>query len=375
MSNNYQLSHAELVRLARTPPAQRGEQVRVLQQSGIHEDQLEPDEPVDPEDDPFASTQTSVHVDLSGQGSGPGQRFDPHGGGGLASGGAGLSHIPAMPGHVAHTPASPGGSVHVRGQSGSSGGSGGSGGGGGGGAGEAIVLAVVAAAAAGTIAVCAAVIEGRRFDGWAVVEADQPVVLVSASGSHWVPLSLLSERDAASAEYGFIPERSASVHRLARAPLARTGFAYEFEMGSARLNTVTGLGHFGFASRMGFGYFPWQTLGVLGGGQVAFGDARADNGHGPVFNGRLFAELEYLPIHTRRFHVGVYTELGESWALQDVADSTPGWAGPYASAGVLAQFDWTTRLALDLRAGLAALPGYRENRVYTPELTLGISVY
>jgi hypothetical protein len=46
---------------------------------------------------------------------------------------------------------------------------------------------------------------------------------------------------------------------------------------------------------------------------------------------------------------------------------------------LLAQLDWTTRLALNLRGGIAALPTYPGmnsfEHAFVPEMTLGISVY
>jgi hypothetical protein len=166
---------------------------------------------------------------------------------------------------------------------------------------------------------------------------------------------------------------------LKRAPLSRRGFAYEFELGSARLNTASGVRDFGFASRMGFGYFPGQTLGILLGGQVTLGRAHDALADGSVFNGRLFGELEYLPVHAVRFHAGLYAELGGALAIQDLNDKTHSWSGLYASAGFLAQLDWTTRLALNLRGGIAALPAYPNavgfERAYIPELSLGVAVY
>ena len=90
-------------------------------------------------------------------------------------------------------------------------------------------------------------------------------------------------------------------------------------------------------------------------------------------------ELEYLPVHAGRLHAGFYAELGGALVIQDLPDKTHSWSGPYAAAGCLAQIDWTTRLALNLRGGIAALPAHPASsfleRSYVPELTLGISVY
>ena len=141
------------------------------------------------------------------------------------------------------------------------------------------------------------------------------------------------------------------------------------------MNTVSGTRDFGFVTRTGIGYFPTQRLGLLFADQFAFGYAKG----GAIFNGRIGAELELLPVRAGRLHAGFYTELGGALAIQDRPDRSHGWSGPYLALGFLAQIDWTTRLALNLRGGIAALPAHPASslseRSYVPELTLGISVY
>jgi hypothetical protein len=253
------------------------------------------------------------------------------------------------------------------------------GGGGNGGAEEAIVLAVVAVVVANVVGISLASVEGRRFDGWARVDPAAPVVLVAAGRTQAVPLSALTEGDVARADHAVLVNRHADVLRLNRAPLDRKGFAYELELGGARLNTASGVRDFAFASRTGVGYFPTQTIGFLLADQVAFSE-RGDAPRGSaVFNGRIAVELEYLPIHAGRMHAGFYAELGGALALEDLPNKTLSWSGIYLGAGFLAQIDWTTRLALNLRGGIASLPAYPGGnaleRSHAPELSLGISVY
>ena len=156
-------------------------------------------------------------------------------------------------------------------------------------------------------------------------------------------------------------------------------FTLGLELGSARLNTVSGTRDFGFAARTGVGYFPTQTLGLLFANQFAFSESGDSPRGNAIFNGRIAGELEYLPVQAGRFHAGFYGELGGALAIEDMPDKTRSWSGVYAAAGFLAQVDWTTRLALNLRGGIAALPAYPGRnaleRSYVPELTLGISVY
>jgi hypothetical protein len=360
VSRNYQVSAAELMRLAQSPPAARGERVRVLQQTTLSEDEVALDASEESEgedqagdnDQPSGSTSTEVSVNLSGAHE-DGSRHAARGSFGHSRPRAGAS-----------------GARH-----GSSWGTGG-----GGGSGEdAIFMAIVAVVVANGVGIALAATEGRRFDGWARVRPDQPLVLITPQGRQWLPLWALSERDAASAQRAIIVDRGASVLRIDRAPLCRKGLAYEVELGTAALNTVNGRQEFGFASRTGIGYFPTQTLGLLFADQVAFGESQRAPRGGAVFNGRVAAELEYLPIRAGRLHAGFYTEMGWALVLQDLPDKTHSWSGPYAGAGFLAQVDWTTRLALNLRGGIAALPAHPASslleRSYVPELTIGIAVY
>lgn len=241
------------------------------------------------------------------------------------------------------------------------------------------MLAVVAVVVANVVGISLACVEGRRFDGWARVDSDVPVVLVAPGSTQTVPLSALTEQEVARADHAVLVERHASVTRVKRAPLDRKGLVYEFELGGARLNTASGVRDFAFASRTGLGYFPTQTIGFLLADQVAFSEPGDAPRGSAVFNGRIAAELEYLPVHAGRIHAGGYAELGGAVALEDLPSKTLSWSGVYASAGFLAQIEWTTRLSFDMRGGIASLPGYPGgnalNRSYVPELTFGFSVY
>jgi len=370
LSNNYQLSHAELVRLTHIPPAARGARVRVLQQTNFNADDVGAEDFEQEEGEAPSSRSSSLQLDVSASKEGGSQRGDParleHGAGGPG----GSRHVPW---HVGRASA-----VHGSGHGAAPLGGGGSVGGGGG-ADEAIVLAVVAVVVANVVGIALAGVEGRRFDGWARVDPDVPVVLVAASSTQTVPLSALTERDLARADHAVLVDRAASVSRLNRAALDRKGFVYELELGGARLNTASGVRDFAFASRTGIGYFPTQPLGFLLADQVAFSEPGDAPRGSAVFNGRIAAELEYLPIHAGRMHAGFYAELGGALALEDLPNKTLSWSGIYAGAGFLAQIDWTTRLSLNLRGGIASLPAYPGGdaleRSYTPELSFGISVY
>ncbi len=367
LSNNYQVSREELLRLARTPPEQRGEHVRVLQQTSLGAD----DVGAEPEElEPAGGGDVTVNLNGVANGGGPG----PHPSGGAAT------HSPWQPGGAGHAAPVHVGSPHA---GVSSGGHGGGGGGfslgGGGGGNDAIVEAIVAVVIANGVGVALAVTEGRRFEGWARVDPEAGIFLISATDTEWLPLSALTEDEAKSAQRAVLVDHGERVHRLARAPLDRQGLAYEVELGAGGLNTVDRTSELGFACRSGVGYFPTPDLGFLFVDQVAFGEGGARLGYGAIFNGRLGAEVEYLPVRAGRFHAGFYAELGGALVLQDLPDKTHSWSGAYTAGGFLTQIDWTTRLAVDLRAGIASLPAHPgrslAERSYEPELTLGVAVY
>ncbi|MEP7051484.1 MAG: hypothetical protein ABJB12_14080 [Pseudomonadota bacterium] len=362
LSSNYQVSQAELLRLAHRPPAQRGEQLRVLQQTTVRDDVVDWQDIEADDASGWPDTHESANVTLSGGGRSP----------------------PGVNGAALHRPATSvawgpkhAGFVHgsVRSGSGSSSSGGGGSLGGGGDAGEAIVLAMVAAVIANGAGIGLAAVEGRRFDGWARVDPDEWLLLVRPSANQWLRLSALTERDAEAADHAVIVDHDANVQRLDRAPLDRKGLAYEVELGTALLNSLSGSRDYGFSTRTGIGYFPTQRFGLLFADQFAFGYETG----GALFNGRLGLELEYLPVQAGRFHAGFYTELGGALAIQDRPDRSHAWSGMYAAGGLLAQIDWTTRLAVNLRAGISALPehpaSHFNERNYVPELTLGIGVY
>jgi len=376
LSSNYQLSHAELVRLTHIPPPARGARVRVLQQAAFNADDVSAEDLDREEEDTPSSSPSSLRFEVSVSDEDAPQSGGPSR---LEHGGVGSGSSGHDPWHFGHPSPVHGSAGHARVSSSGGSPAGIGGGGGGGGAGEAIVVAVVAVVVANAVGVALASVEGRRFDGWARVQPDAPVVLVAASSTQVVPLSALTERDVARADHAVLVDRDASVSRWGRAPLDRKGFAYELELGGARLNTATGVRDFAFASRTGIGYFPTQTIGFLLADQVAFSEHGDEPKGGAVFNGRIAGELEYLPIHAGRIHAGAYAELGGALALEDLPDKTLSWSGIYASAGFLAQIDWTTRLSLNWRGGIASLPAYPGgdalDRSYVPELTFGISVY
>ncbi|HTV22386.1 MAG TPA: hypothetical protein VMG12_27045 [Polyangiaceae bacterium] len=252
---------------------------------------------------------------------------------------------------------------------------------------EALAAAVVVVATAATAAVTLGVTEGARFDGWVRAPEQHPVLLVDRYGRHrWERLASLDTGDLHDVDHAVLADFSDDLEPLERHPLDRSGFVYQLEFG-AEPAPFEGPS-LAVSGRGGVGYMPSQHYGFLLG--AAFSTARDDQAV-PVtadaatlsFDYRVFLQAEAWPLHAGRWHSGPYAELGYGWALADYAYGSRDASGPVAALGGALQLDWTTRLALTLRAGVAALPeadsrgspltsgGYR----LAPALTLGVSIY
>lgn len=253
---------------------------------------------------------------------------------------------------------------------------------------EALAAAVVVVATAATAAVTVGITEGARFDGWVRAPEQHPVLLVDRWGQHrWKRLGLLGPSDLREVDHAVLADFSDDLEPLERHPLDRQGFVYQLEFG-AEPAPFEGPA-LAVSGRGGLGFMPSQHYGFLLG--AAFSSARADsaaitaNGSTTTlsFDYRVFLQSEAWLLSAGRWHVGPYAELGYAWALADDAFRSRGASGPMGALGVALQLDWTTRLALTLRAGAAALPqadghdstfasnGYR----LTPALTVGVSIY
>lgn len=259
---------------------------------------------------------------------------------------------------------------------------------------EALATAVVVVAAAATAAVTVGITEGARFDGWMSAPEQHPVLLVDGRGQRrWKRLGLLEPADLRGVDHAVLADFSEDLEPLERHPLDRRGFVYQLEFGAEPAPfegpslAVSGRGAVGF--------MPSQHHGFLLG--AAFSSARAHttalgaDAAAPAlsFDYRVFLQSEAWLLQAGRFHFGPYAELGYAWALADDARRESwGASGPMLALGAALQLDWTTRLALTLRAGVAALPqadrgdsGDRGDRGFTsgyrlaPSLTLGVSIY
>jgi hypothetical protein len=248
---------------------------------------------------------------------------------------------------------------------------------------DALAAAVVVVAAAATVAVSVGITEGARFDGWVQAPSDHPVLLVDDSGRHrWERLDRLTADDVHRIDRAVLPDGGGALARLARHPLDRAGFVYQLEFGAepAPFEGPT----LALAARGGIGFMPDQRYGFLLGAafSTASGDDAVEASPTLSIDYRTFLQVETWPLRMGRWHVGAYGELGYGWALADDRLSSHAADGPMVALGCALQLDWTTRLALTLRAGAAWLPTIdtgidRTSSAYrlSPALTLGLSIY
>ncbi|MBA3819905.1 MAG: hypothetical protein H0X17_13500 [Deltaproteobacteria bacterium] len=318
VSSSYRIPASDLRQLSQTPPEQRGERVRVIQE--ISESSAPPAERIDGSTDVVVVP--NLHVSS-------GIRL---GGGGRSGGGRG----------------------------GKLGGSGADG------KGAAIAFLVVAA----TALVVVAAIEGSRFDGWARLHPMHPVHLFGHDGTYLVrPLAWIDPQTAAWTEKAIVRSAEGPWHTLDQAPLTRTGLTYGMYGGSGSLRSVNGEKELGPAFSVQFGYFPTQEVGVLA--NVFFG--WRDNVVGEtLFESRYTLEVQALPVVLGPLHAGFYAGAGLAYRFEDGTKlRNTNEAGSTAlTGGAMLQLELHTRIALTARFGLARAHGERMS-----DLLVGLSVY
>jgi hypothetical protein len=249
----------------------------------------------------------------------------------------------------------------------------------------ALAVALVALAAAATAAVTVGVTEGVRFDGWVHAPGAHPVLLIDTWGERrWARLETLTADEIRGVDRAVLPDYAGDLELLERHPLDRRGFVYQLELG-AEAAAFEGAS-LALSARGGLGYMPSQRYGFLLG--AAFASAEADHAPRPqssdtrlAFDHRLFLQIEAWPLASGRWHLGPYAELGLAWARADHPLGTRSAEGWMLGLGAALQLEWSTRLAMTLRAGVAGLPsaepstpassGYR----LAPSLTLGFGIY
>ena len=118
---------------------------------------------------------------------------------------------------------------------------------------------ILAAAAA----IGLAATEGARYDGWVALHPMHPVHLYFPGGYTWVPLAYLTPETAVQVEKAVIVPSEGPWKKLGRAPLNRVGFTYGFLLGKGTVPTSDGFTFDAVSSHIQIGGFPIQSLGIL----------------------------------------------------------------------------------------------------------------
>jgi hypothetical protein len=324
VQSTHRISRGELGRLAMLPPAERGEQVRVVQE--IVGEAPPAATPVTAETRVEILWVPEIRVSVGGGSRRPGAPHGvrPAGGGGGKSGpGTGLGAIKAD---------------------------------------EAWVLFVIAA----TAVVVLAATEGARYDGWVRLHPMHPVHLWGPGGYTVMPLAHVDPQTAAWARRAVVRPAEGPWQALGRAPLDRQGWSYSVLLGAGTAGSADGAIAPGTSARVQLGYFPSHELGV----QLDWGFTVRDNALGrTVFDNRLGAEATFAPVRVGPLHGGLF---GGVAAAARFEDGVPAGRrrGLALSGGALLQLELTTRLAISGRLGAAR--AYDE---VTHDILVGLSVY
>jgi hypothetical protein len=314
LQSTHSIPRSELARLAATPPEQRGEHVRVVQD--LVGEQPPQATPVTMETQIVIVASVDVHVGGGGHGHG-------HGGGG--------GGLPKM--NIAGDKA------------------------------EAAVAVFVIAAIAG---VTLAFTEGVRYDGWVGLHPMQPVHLWGPGGYMVMPLAAIDPATAAWAERAVVRPSEGPWRRLGRAPFDRQGFTFSVLLGGGQLASADGSLDVGTSGRVQVGYFPAHAIGL----QLDWGFAyRANAFARTIYDNRIGVEATFAPLDLHPFHAGVFggialAERFEDGVSRGRAESTG------LSGGALLQISLTTRLALTARLGVSRAYGE-----LTRDVLAGLSIY
>jgi hypothetical protein len=373
LSNEYVIPQAELARLAKLPPEQRGQNVQVVQAIGDRRsDAIDTTQPPPPAQDygpdgppPEGYVQSEAEPQV-GVGVGimivPGPVFPPGRGGrgpgfagGPAPGPRGVSgpRAPVTGGRAAPNtrPAK------------------GAGRGGGGGGKDDLAAFLIVVALLATIGMAAT--EGARYDGTVAMYPWQPIQLKDASGQEReVPLAQITPADAAAASHAVVMDDEGwGMMRLGRRPLDRKGFAFKMDFGMMHSACTSCLSADGFGVDVQLGYFPHSMVGLLGTWAFSGG---ADSDSKSYYRNNLALELQAFPIALYRLHLGGFAHAGTQYA----DDSFGTRNGAAFGGGLLMEIDLTTRLALSLRADYTSahvVPtgGWAGTEMFT----VGVSIY
>lgn len=228
-----------------------------------------------------------------------------------------------------------------------------------------LTAVVVGAVLAGT--------EGARYDGWLAVHPHHPLHILGPRGHRLLALDELREGDIGPEETAVIvgPEGAGTWLR-GRAPLDRQGFSYHVGGGFGGSQLAGTLVQSGGTGEIGLGVFPSSMIGVAGRFQFGRGFAQG----GDYLTIRAGGEAQALPIDLGWLHLGGYGGAGYEWVKAGQGDLPELDENRlYLQAGALAELEWTTRLALYLRYGIStALLGPNVSP-WTPDFSIGLSIY
>lgn len=327
-ANSYRIPTGELERIANTPPEQRGQKVRVIQEigSGTLTNQTEQ---VGPGTQiifiPQINISTGPRYARDGGGSVGGGRVSGGGGGGKSSlGGSGSD-------------------------------------------GKAAAIAVIVLAAIGIFVLAG--VEGSRFDGYAQLHPMHPVHLIGKDGGYTImPLAWIDPAAAAWADKAIVRPDQGPWNQLERAPLWRTGPSLSMYAGTGMLSSADGTVAAGPAFTIQGGFYLNQHIGIMG--DIMFG-WRNNEENGIAFESRYMLELQAMPLQLGILHAGGYVGGGWAYRAEDQVRNRDGNDGTSAlTAGAMLQLDINTRLALTARAGIVKAHDERMG-----DFLFGLSVY
>jgi hypothetical protein len=219
---------------------------------------------------------------------------------------------------------------------------------------------------AGVAAVALAATEGARYDGWVKLHPMMPVHLFGPYGEYAVvPLAQIDPQTAQWASRAYVREGEGPWQPMGRAPLNRQGFTYSVLLGGGEV-PIKDLGTDpGFLGHIQFGYFFTNQIGL----NLDLGMGWTEDPNGAtVFDSRTALELQAYLVKAGPLHAGLFGQGGVAGRSDDGIglDQSDNLFG----GGAQLQLDWTTRLALTLRAGTVRM--FDE---WNSELGLGLSIY
>ena len=330
LSTAHKIPRGDLQGMAQMPPEQRSQHVRVIQ--AFHGDEPPAAQPVN-------SSTTVVIV-----GGGGHDHHESHGGGGGGTVGGGS-----------------GGGGHSKGSTAADDA-----------AKDAKVWIIVAVAAG----VALAVTEGSRFDGWVDLHPMHPVHLYGPYNEYMVvPMAQITPELAAWAQKAYVRPNEGPWQNATRAPLNREGLTYSVLLGSGQIPSgqeaaagiTTDTAEPGFLGHIQFGVYLSKVTGVV----LDFGLGwRSNEFDNTVFEARNAVEIQHIPFSAGILHFGGYGQIGIGLRAEDGPYDTIAKRAFIGGAGVLAQIELTTRLAITGRAGYTRIFGED-----TAEAGIGISVY